>query len=187
MEQIQYKQLTPEYFSAVIDLGNRVHGDNYLNANSIRKLYQDSLSNEINASWVAISHEQVIGFRLTQAASTWQIDRWCSPSLWDIPEQQVCYFKCNTVDVNFRGHGLGSKLLKLSIEQVKKQGAKAGLAHIWLASPGNSAFRYFSKSGGVVVKEHPGKWQDLSVRDGYCCPVCPGVCECVAAEMLLKF
>ena len=187
MVQVEYTQLTPEHFQGVITLGNDVHGDNYLDDISIAKLYEQSFHNDINASWVALQDNTVKGFRLTIAAPNWQPDKWCSPQLWGVATNEVCYFKCNTVDASMRGLGVGSKLLSLSIEKAKLQGSKAGLAHIWLASPGNSAFKYFSKCGGRTVKEHPGKWARLCIEDGYECPVCPGICECVAAEMILPF
>ena len=187
MDQIQYQQLKPDHFDGVLTLGNHVHGDNYLDPKSIARLYEQSFDQGINASWVAISDDVVVGFRLTIAAPNWQPDKWCSPELWAVEQEKVCYFKCNTVDASMRGHGIGSKLLGLSIEKAKEQGSLAGLAHIWLASPGNSAYKYFSKCGGKTVKEHPGKWAQLCIDDGYECPVCPGICECVAAEMLLTF
>lgn len=187
MAKIQYLSLAPEHFGRVIALGNQVHGDNYLDLPGIERLYESSFENGINASYVSVIGDDLIGFRLTVAAPHWQIDKWCSPEKWHIAPAQVCYFKCNTVSDVHRGHGVGSKLLKLSIDKAKQQGAKAGLAHIWLASPGNSAFRYFSKCGGEVIAKHPGKWRQLSIEDGYRCPVCPDICECVAAEMLLTF
>ncbi|NMH59752.1 GNAT family N-acetyltransferase [Alteromonas ponticola] len=187
VKQIDYVQFEPAHFDRVIELGNRVHGDNYLTAESIKPIYEDSWHNNINASWVAILEDKVVGFRLTFAASKWTPSEWCSPELWPFPQEQVCYFKCNTVDKSIRAHGVGSKLLKRSIEQAKLQGAKAGLAHIWLASPGNSAYKYFSKNGGKLVKEHPNRWRHASIHEGYNCPVCEGYCECVAAEMILPF
>lgn len=187
MEAITYHQLAPEHFDGVVELGNHVHGDNYLDDNSIATLYKQSFCKDINASWVAMIGEKVVGFRLTIAAENWQPDKWCTPEQWRFPIEQVCYFKCNTVDASLRGKGVGSKLLSLSIEKARAQGSEAGLAHIWLASPGNSAFLYFSKCGGTTVKEHPGKWTHLCIEDGYECPVCPGICECVAAEMILPF
>lgn len=187
MAEIRYASLAPEHFDRVIALGNHVHGDNYLDRPSIESLYQKSFSNGINASYVSVIGDELIGFRLTIAAPHWQADKWCTPHDWNISPHQVCYFKCNTVSDACRSKGVGSTLLQLSIKKAQLQGAKAGLAHIWLASPGNSAFRYFSKCGGKVIKEHPGKWRNLSIEDGYCCPVCPDICECVAAEMLLTF
>lgn len=187
MSNIEYKQLHNTYFDGVIKLGNSVHGDNYLNHTSLLSIYQSGVKEGVNASWVALKENKVVGFRLTMSAGNWSIDNWCSPDLWRVDSSKVCYFKCNTVHQDCRGLGVGTKLLQLSIQQVKKQGSLAGLAHIWLASPANSAFRYFSRSGGMTVKEHPGKWRNSSIVDGYVCPVCPGICECVAAEMILKF
>ncbi|QJR80109.1 GNAT family N-acetyltransferase [Alteromonas pelagimontana] len=184
---IEYQLLAPEHFAAVIKLGNEVQGENYLNAESLVQMYEKSWHNGINASLVALHQTAVVGFRLTFAPHHWQPDQWCSPGQWPVAADKVCYFKCNTVDENLQGCGIGSKMLSMAIEQAKKQGAEAGLAHIWLASPGNSAFRYFSSNGGKLIKKHPGKWRHASLFEGYICPVCPGHCECEAAEMILPF
>lgn len=219
---IKYIQLSPHHFDAIIDLGNAVHGINYLDDSSMLDLYQRSWSNNINTSWVAVldatsmdelpcdalqSDAQaslaipiggrqskrntpdgyLIGFRLTIAADRWVPDKWCSPEQWDLPSSQICYFKCNTVDAEFRGRSIGSTLLKKSIETSVQQGARAGIAHIWKASPNNSAFLYFSACGGKLIKEHPNKWQENSIEDSYDCPICGQLCYCTAAEMLLRF
>jgi GNAT superfamily N-acetyltransferase len=187
MVKVQYQQLSPEYFEQVVTLAIAVHGENYLDLSGIRQLYERSFFKDINASWVALLEGQVVGFRLTIAAPDWSADKWCSPADWGVEKKHLCYFKCNTVQQNCRGMGIGSELLIRSINNAKLQGCRAGLAHIWLASPGNSAFRYFSKCGGQLVKHHPNKWRELSIRDGYCCPVCKDLCECTAAEMILHF
>lgn len=201
---IRYIQLSPSHFNAIIALGNHVHGDNYLDKASIEVLYQNSYAAGSNASWVAVvdsdapladprfqkrfcSDGYLIGFRLTVAAGNWQPDEWCTPGDWRISPEQVCYFKCNTVDALARGRGVGSTLLRKSIQVAKQQGANAGLAHIWLASPENSAFGYFSASGGELIKKHKNKWRSSSIEDSYQCPVCSQYCECEAAEMLLRF
>jgi len=197
---ILYEALAPKHFNAILALGNYVHGDNYIDAAGIQSIYDKSIVNGINASWVALSpnvddftpdrrvnEHALVGFRLTLAAQLWEIDQWCSPQLWGQDARQVCYFKCNTVDDSMRGQGIGKSLLLKSIENAKAQGAHAGLAHIWLASPNNSAFAYFSACGGKLVKEHPNKWQIHSIEDNYDCPVCGSFCTCTAAEMLLDF
>ena len=184
---IDYVPLASNHFDGVIELGNTVHGDNYLTEELINDYYEKSFHNGINASWVALNNQQVVGFRLTFAHSQWQPDEWCSPSLWQLDANRVCYFKCNTVSPTMQGSGIGSALLKHSIARAKTQGAQAGLAHIWLASPGNSAFKYFSKNGGELIKKHPNKWRYISIHEGYDCPVCEGFCECEGAEMLLRF
>ncbi len=187
MVKTQYRQLSPEHFEQVVTLAVAVHGENYLDLPGIKQLYQHSFFKNINASWVALLENQVIGFRLTIAAKNWNTDEWCSPTDWDVEKKHLCYFKCNTVQENYRGMGIGSELLTLSIENAKQQGCRAGLAHIWMASPGNSAFRYFSKCGGQIVKHHPNKWREESIQHGYRCPVCEDLCECTAAEMILQF
>jgi predicted GNAT family acetyltransferase len=204
-----YTQLAPHHFDAVITLGNEVHGDNYLDISQMKDIYERSWAGNVNASWVAflpkqaksiISPEEqqnnsskhtsdgyLVGFRLTIAPRNWTPDKWCTPEHWGHRQEQVCYFKCNTVDSSIRGQGVGSSLLRKSIESAKAQNAHAGVAHIWMQSPQNSAFGYFEASGGELVKEHPNKWQIHSIEDGYDCPVCESVCCCVASEMIIHF
>ena len=184
---ISYESLAPEFFAGVIALGNHVHGDNYLTNELLADYYAKSFVGNTNASWVALYEKKVVGFRLTFAHTQWEADEWCSPSLWPVDPNTVCYFKCNTVDPAMQGCGIGSKLLSKSIECAQTQGAEAGLAHIWLASPGNSAFKYFTKNGGQLIKKHPNKWRYASIHEGYDCPVCEGYCECEGAEILLQF
>lgn len=187
MKQIDYRELQPEHFERLLRLANTVHGENYMDIQALKAYWQAGFSGQINASWVALDGDKLVGFRLTLAAGNWQPDKWCSPELWRIPATEVCYFKCNTVDADYRAYGIGSNMLKLSVQNAGRQGARGGLAHIWMASPGNSAFKYFSKCGGELVREHPGKWLENVINDGYDCPVCDSGCDCVAAEMLLRF
>lgn len=184
---VEFTPLEPVHFDEVINLGNRIQGDNYLTPENLTDYYHKGLSNGFNACWVAFLNGKMVGFRLTFAPGNWPIDQWCTPDAWPHSPDQLCYFKCNTVDDQAQGMGIGSRLLAKSIETVKQQGGLAGLAHIWLASPGNSAFKYFTKNGGQLVKKHPNKWRHASIYEGYDCPVCEGYCECVAAEMLLPF
>ena len=184
---ISYAPLAPEHFSGVISLGNKVQGDNYLTQALLADYYAKSFVGDINASWVALNRGKVVGFRLTFAHTQWQFDKWCTPPLWPDMIEHVCYFKCNTVDPAMQGEGIGSELLRKSISCAKAQGADAGLAHIWLASPSNSAFKYFTKNGGQLIKKHANKWRYASIHEGYDCPVCSGYCECEGAEMLLSF
>jgi GNAT superfamily N-acetyltransferase len=177
----------PEHFADVVALGNLVHGDNYLSLEALAKMHKISFSKGINASFVALDGDKLVGFRLTYAAGKWPIDKWCTPEDWGHDIDKVCYFKCNTVDESCRGKGIGGKLLNRSIEVTKQQGCTAGLSHIWLQSPGNSAFRYMSGAGGKVVKKHPNRWLESSHNEGYRCVICKGDCYCEAAEMILEF
>ena len=186
MKNIIYRPIETRDFGAVISLALKVHGAGYIDQNKMQNWYEKGIYKGGNASFVAYDEHTLIGFRLTFAAGLWQIDQWCSPELWPIDSQRVCYFKCNTVSENYRGYGVGSQLLKLSITAAKKQGAQAGVSHLWRQSPGNSAVKYFMKCGGKLIKDHPDRWHELSTK-GYDCTICHFDCHCVAAEMMIVF
>jgi N-acetylglutamate synthase-like GNAT family acetyltransferase len=185
-ENIKYFPLTAEYFSDVIILANHVHGEGYLDDEKIVAWTNKGIVNAINCSFVALIDNQVVGFRSTYSANNWQIDQWCTPALWQVESQKCCYFKCNTVDEQYRGLGIGKQLLQLAIKAAQHQGAQAGISHLWKQSPNNSAVSYFSKCGGTLIKSHPGKWNEDS-KQGYNCIICGHDCHCEAAEMIINF
>lgn len=189
-DKISYQPLTAEYYEQVIDLGNKVHGDGYLTSEKIvlwtAKGIEQVNGSTVNTSFVALHQGQVIGFRITYSAKQWPIDEWCSPSSWQVPEDKCCYFKCNTVSEQYRGQGVGKKLLMLAIEAAKIQGALAGISHLWKQSPNNSAVNYFSRCGGQPIASHVGKWNEES-KLGYSCVLCGYDCQCEAAEMIIYF
>lgn len=210
VHNISYEKLTPAYFKQVIELANKVHGTGYLNDKSMadwaargisttNKDEIDKRSNIHNCSYVALlnspsntgtEHQeiapQLVGFRITFTADKWQADQWCTPKSWHVPKNQCCYFKCNTVDDRYRGLGIGKKLLQLSIQAAKKQGAQAGIAHLWKQSPNNSAVAYFMHCGGELINYHPDKWNKDS-KEGYLCTLCGNDCHCEAVEMIIRF
>lgn len=183
---IKFKEMQPDDFTQVITLATEVHGEGYIDQTKIKKWFNQGITAQSNANFVAYDGKKLVGFRITFSPNNWVIDKWCSPSHWHISPNDVCYFKCNTVNQDYRGHGIGSRLLALSIDAVKKQGAKAGVSHLWMQSPGNSAVKYFTKCGGVLIKEHADRWNSLS-KAGYMCPICDDNCHCSAAEMLIIF
>jgi ribosomal protein S18 acetylase RimI-like enzyme len=184
--ELKYQQLSVDDFDAVITLATQVHGEGYLDSTSMQAWFDKGIKDNINAGFVVYHQKKLVGFRITYAVNQWHIDQWCSPSLWPVAPEQVCYFKCNTVDENYRGYGIGGELLQRSIAEAKRQGATAGVSHLWKQSPGNSAVRYFTKCGGKLIKEHPERWNELS-KAGYNCPACENECHCEAAEMMILF
>jgi GNAT superfamily N-acetyltransferase len=186
MKKIHYRPLEAADFDASIALATKVHGAGYIDKQTMHKWYEKGLKGGINSSFVAYDEQVLVGFRLTFSIKQWHIDQWCSPNLWPVNTEQVCYFKCNTVNENYRGFGVGSQLLTLSISAAKKQGALAGISHLWRQSPGNSAVKYFTKCGGQLIKDHPDRWHKIST-EGYDCTICHFDCHCVAAEMLIVF
>ena len=187
VKMMNIRELTPGEFDAVIKLGELVHGSGYMDIAELTAIYQKGIKNGINANFVAIENGQLIGFRLTYAAGQWQQDQWCTVDKWGVPFDDVCYFKSNTVAEAARGQGLGGELLAASKAAAVAQGAKAGVSHLWQQSPNNAAVRYFTKAGGVLIKEHPQRWHQRNVGEEYICVLCGADCHCVACEMLLLF
>ena len=179
--------MQPDHFVGVVQLANQVHGDNYLNLETLTEMYQRGVKHGINASFVALSDGLLVGYRLSYAAGKWPLDEWCSVDLWPVPAEHMAYFKSVAVAPKFQGQGLGSTLLNASISALRQQGALAGLAHIWRQSPGNSAERYFTKAGAELLQIHPDRWLHLCQDAGYVCPLCGNACHCSAAEMALSF
>jgi ribosomal protein S18 acetylase RimI-like enzyme len=184
---IKITTLTSDYFDQAIELANLVHGDNYLDLPSLLKMQQWSTINGINTNFIALENDKVVGLRLTYSADQWPLDKWCSPELWPVEPANMAYFKCIAVDPNQQGNGIGPQLLNASINALKQQGALAGVAHLWQQSPGNGAVKYFTKAGGMMVKEHKNRWRENSINDGYVCTICDSLCSCSAAEMVINF
>lgn len=183
---INYHPLQEADFSAVIELATTVHGVGYMDLAMLTDWHRQGIRDQINAGFVAYDGDKLVGYRITFAAQQWPIDRWCSTDQWQVPFEQVCYFKCNTIDIDYRGLGVGSKLLKLSSQAAAKQGARAGVAYLWRQSPGNSAVEYFTHSGGVSIKTHHSRWNE-DCEQGYICTICGNDCHCDAQEMVLYF
>lgn len=184
---MQIYNLRVEDFDKIVDLGNKINGDNYLDRQALDRILQKSQKGNLNCSFVAYEGDALIAFRLTYAPGKWVPDKWCCPEKWKVPADKICYFKANMVDEGHRGQGIGPLLLKRSIETAKLQGAVAGVTHIWMQSPGNSAFKYFTRAGGELVCIHPDRWSEDYVDFGYVCTICGESCHCDGAEMILYF
>lgn len=184
---LHFRPMTAADFAAVIVLGNKVHGDNYLTESNLQDYFASGQQNGRNLHWLAFADGQLVGLRLTFAPGNWTIDDYCSPKAWPVDPAQMCYFKCAAIDQDYQGLGIGKSLLQHSAVEAAALGCKAGLAHIWRQSPNNSAFEYFSRCGGQLIDDYPDRWYQASVEDGYYCPVCAGICHCSAAEMVLPF
>lgn len=185
---LHFRPMTAEDASAVIDLANEVHGDNYLNPTSMADYFRRSFTAAGRPlTWLAFVGPELVGLRLTLAPGQWPVDSWCTPEAWPLPDDALCYFKCAAVSEQAQGLGIGKSLLYHAAIEAAAAGCAGGLAHIWRQSPHNSAYAYFSRCGGELIKDHPNRWLRASREEGYYCPVCDGECHCTAAEMILPF
>jgi ribosomal protein S18 acetylase RimI-like enzyme len=181
-----YRVLRENDYEEVKRLSDAVFGLHYLTLEDIDNSYRKSCSKGLSSSFVLCDEDRIIGLRLTYAPGNWEIGPGFNPDKWKVPQDKVCYFQTNCIHPDYAGKGLGGELLKRSIEISKQQGAVAGLATIWLNSPHNSAFRYFSKAGGKVINIEQDRWSKYHTED-IPCGRCGARCECLGAEMILYF
>lgn len=188
--------LQEDDFDKVITLGAAIHGKNYLSQETLSKILHKSQKNGLCCSYVLYDkpreNGKLVGFRLTYAPGSWEPDEWCSTDKWDVDPEKACYLKSNTIATEYSGQGLGPHLLDVSLQTVKDMGGEAAVTHIWMNSPGNSAFKYFSKTGAKLLWIWPTRWKDDFKNEGYLCAVCCRTgavqpCTCLAAEMILHF
>jgi len=188
---LMFYNLREDDFDDIIRLGNEVHGENYVDHAMLEKIFRKSCSLGLCCSKVVYTgprkRGQLVGFRLTYAPGNWEIDEWCPTEKWGVPPEKVCYFKSVTLDENYRGKGIGSALLQMSIAAAKQMGAVAGITHIWMLSPGGSAYKYFTRAGGKDVRVWPKRWAGDYEKDGYLCIIHGKNCICDATEMILFF
>ena len=182
-------------FEAVIKLGNDIFGDNYLTQNDLKDILKKSVNNGRNCSFTLTLNEgdgveRLIGFRLTYSPGQW-IDSYdpdleLSSDMWGFDPEKVAYMKSNALDKEFRGQGFGRMLLDHAVAATRRMGAEAAVAHIWMNSPGNSAFNYFTRAGGKLVKMYPSYWVNYHLENKPCIH-CGFPCECPAAEMIIDY
>ncbi len=181
-------KLTEEHFEPALELCYKVHGDNFYTHKELQEEVNQGTIGELSCSYVLydIPKKKLVGLRITSAPGQWEIGKTCSPDDWGVDPTKVCYFHTAAIDSEYRGAGIGSYLLQTSIDIAKKMDAKAGLAHIWLQSPNNGAFKYFTKNGGKIIKGWPEQWIDFHNAERPC-PRCGSTCHCDAAEMIIHF
>lgn len=181
-------KLTEEHFDAALELCYKVHGENFYTREELKAEVEQGTIGDLSCSFVVydIPKKKIVGLRLTSAPGQWDREGSCTPEEWGVAPEKVCYFHTAAVDENYRGLGIGSYMLQMSTNVAKKMGAEAGLAHIWIQSPNNSAIEYFTRNGGKFIKEWPEKFIGYHTEERPCLR-CGSTCHCDAAEMIIHF
>lgn len=71
--KVHYCPMTAADHAAVIRLANEVHGDNYLNDESLADYAAKGTVGDVNLNWLAWLGDELIGIRLTFAPGTWRL------------------------------------------------------------------------------------------------------------------
>lgn len=182
-------------FESIMEMGDRIFGDNYLTYDDLKDILKKSVKGDRNCSFTLTLNEgdgleRLVGFRLTYAPGQWvdsyDPDLELNPDLWGFDPEKVAYMKSNCLDVEFRRKGFGRMLLDRAIAETRRMGAEAAVAHIWMNSPKNGAYNYFSKAGGEMIKTYPSYWSSYHLEDKPCIH-CGFPCQCTAAEMIIDY
>ena len=162
-------------------------GKDYYSYSELQDAFKKGNQGALNASFIALSGDDVVGVRLTYAPGTWIessteiFKKGLSTKEWKVPSPKMGYFKSLFVHGDFQGKGIGKVLSNKALSILKEMGAEAVLCHSWMESPENSSQRYLLKMGFQKIKEHPKFWYEID----YFCPRCgPSRCVCTAGEMI---
>ncbi|MAZ47874.1 MAG: GNAT family N-acetyltransferase [Halobacteriovoraceae bacterium] len=185
--KIEYRNIQPKDLDKIVRFSDRWIGKGYFRKAQLRDALLKGIREDINLNFVSVIGEKIIGIRLCYAPGEWieldDLDR-LSPGSWGVEIPEVAYFKSLFVHEKYQGKGIGSKLSKLAIDQMKILETKAILAHAWQESPGNSSRNYLKRMGFEEVAEHKKFWNLVDYECTRCGP--NQRCICTASEMILK-
>jgi ribosomal protein S18 acetylase RimI-like enzyme len=168
----------------IVDFADQWIAENYYKKSQLRALLMKGVREDVNASFVALDKNKIIGFGLAFAPSEWitQDDEFnLSSHLWNVPSDDVAYLKNLVVDKNYQGLGIGRAILDKTTQAVKDMGAKAIVCHSWVESPKNTSRKYFDKMNFKPVNLHDNFWY---FKDYICAKYSPRKCDCSACEMI---
>ena len=162
-------------------------GKDYYSYSELKDAFGKGKKESLNASFIALSGDEVVGVRLTYAPGTWIepsteiFKKGLSTREWKVSPLKMGYFKSLFVHGDYQGRGIGKDLSNKALSVLKEMGAEAVLCHSWMESPQNTSQRYLLKMGFQKIKEHPKFWYEID----YFCPRCgPSRCICTAGEMI---
>lgn len=180
---VRFKEINLRDVEEILKFTDQWIGMNYFSIEELEEIIKLGMCKEINTSFKAISENgELAGIRLTLAPGEWSSTmRGLSTELWKVAPQDVGYFKSLFVSDLYQKKGVGRTLSTLSIEQLKKAGAKAVICHSWLESPSNSSQRYLKSMGFSAVRTHKEFWSEI---DYHCTKCGPSKCLCTAVEMI---
>lgn len=143
----------------------------------------------MNASFIALSNDQVVGILLAYSPGTWieySTDRFKAGLTFkslNCPIDNISYLKTCLVHSDYQNKGLGEFLFNKMLCTLREMGSQAVLCHSWKESPSNSSQRFFLKIGFKKIKEHPNLWCEHKI-DFICSHCRCFCCTCTAVEMI---
>ena len=164
-------------------LTDQLIGPGYYKLSELEEVYQKSLLNGENFSWVLLEDGAIKGFRFSYPPGNWTSGKGegLTESQWPHAKSDTAYFQSLFISPKLTGQGYGKKISQKALDQLKSTGAKGVVCHSWVESPHDSARRYLKALGCVSVAQHKEYWKDVD----YICPCGNQPCLCTAEEMYL--
>jgi len=180
---VEIRAMQPQDVIPVSSLADRLVGDAYYTPEIVSETREQSRFKGKIFSYVALSRGEVVAFRFVLPPGRWEHGRGSglAPARWTAPLEETAYFQSCFVDHAVMGQGIGRRLAHRALEDLKRAGTRAVVAHSWKESPHGSSLRYLTRLGFEPVAEHPEYWVDVD----YTCSLDGKPCRCTAIEVVL--
>ncbi len=169
----------------VARLADRLIGADYYPAELVRETIERSSLGGRTFSYLALRDGEPVALRFTLPPGRWEGGRGVglSPERWPHPIERAAYFQSCFVDPALMGQGIGGRLARRALADLREAGASLVVAHSWKQSPHGSSLRYLQRLGFEPVAEHPEYWREVDYR----CTRCgEPPCRCTAIEVVLN-
>lgn len=185
--EIKISNLSLSMIDDVKEFTDQYIGKDYYQVSDLIEIYEKSLLNNQNCSFILFENNEIKGIRLAYMPGKWVDTKGTgglTSNLWQgLKLSDLGYFQSLFLSSDYIGKGWAPILAGLSIDAIKKAGGLGILTHSWLESPNNSSRKYLEKTGFVLINSHKNYWINVD----YVCPRCGKPCVCTAGEMLLTF
>jgi hypothetical protein len=167
---------------AVAALADRAIGPGYYSVAEVLDYLRRSTAGGQAFSYVALRDDALLGFRFVLPPGAWQHGRGhgLSPEDWPGVQAKAAYFQSCFVAPEAMGQGLGGRMARLALADLRAQGAELVVTHSWKESPHDSSRRYLRRLGFTEVAEYPDYWRNID----YHCARCGRPCLCTAVEFV---
>ncbi|MEC9073014.1 MAG: GNAT family N-acetyltransferase [Myxococcota bacterium] len=165
-------------------LADRLVGSSYYTPDLVREYRRRSSAGHDVFSYVAETTDgELVAFRFVLPAGRWSGGRGkgLSPERWPADLSDTAYFQSCFVDDRCMGKGIGRRLAWQAMDDLKRAGTRAVVAHSWKESPHGSSLRYLTRLGFQPVAEHLEYWKEVD----YVCRRCGEPCLCTAIEVVM--
>lgn len=178
MSNIDVKPIQKRNVAEICAIADQQLGENFINEENVKSIL-DGVNNSGCICAVDKESGKVYGF--------------CSYSLIDKEKatiivgkenleikyaDKIGYLKSVAVDKDFKGYGLGSKLVEECLKILSKQKTDAIICTAWKHAGIINIGNILDRNGFVKRKEIKDYWYESSVREKYKCPQCGNPCHC---------